>query len=208
MNFLAHIYLSGNSEKILVGNFMGDYVKGKDYMKYPPEIRKGILLHRDIDYYTDTHPVTRLSRNHIREKYGKYSGIVIDIFYDYFLAKTWENYCSSSLSEFVQHSFKILKDHYPIFPQRIRNWFPNFIRNNWLISYSSLHGIEMVLHRMSSRTSLPAHTEYAIEMLEENREAFFNEFNRFFPDIRNYIYEKYEIETGCISSGENSKKTA
>ncbi len=208
MNFLAHIYLSGKSEKILVGNFMGDYIKGKDYLKYPPEIRKGILLHRDIDYYTDTHPVTRLSRNHIRNKYGKHSGIVIDIFYDYFLAKTWENYCSYSLTDFVQHSFKVLKDNYNFFPQRIRNWFPNFIRNNWLISYSSLHGIETVLHRMSSRTSLPEHTKYALNMLEENRDAFFDEFNRFFPDIRNFVNEKYGIETGCMATRLSDKKSA
>lgn len=198
MNFLAHIYLSGNNEKILVGNFMGDYVKGNKYRNYPEEIQKGLLLHRSIDYFTDTHPVTRESKNHLYSHYHKYAGIVIDIFYDYLLTRNWERYSDIPLPEYVDYIFDVLRRHYEIFPQRIRNWFPNFIRNNWLIAYSTIEGMENVLHRMSSRTSLPDFTNFAIDSLRRYEDQYLDEFNRFFPDIKKYVLQEYGVQTGYI----------
>ena len=197
MNFLAHIYFSGNHEKILVGNFMGDYVKGKDYLKYPEDIRKGILLHRQIDFYTDSHPVVRQSKKQIDEFYRKYAGIIIDIFYDYFLAINWLEYSPVPLSEFTEEVHDLLKKYYNVFPPGIRNWFPNFIRNNWLLSYSSIGGIESVLHRMSSRTSLPEYTRFAIDVLRKEQDGLQGEFSQFFADIRSFVDEKFGIKTGC-----------
>lgn len=199
MNFLAHIYLSGDNEEIIVGNFMGDYVKGNNYLDYPEGISRGIMLHRKIDFYTDQHPVTRKSRNHIIEYYRKYSGIVIDILYDYLLANNWEKYSDVPLPVYVNNVFQILKKHYDIFPQGIKNWFPNFIRNNWLMSYSTLGGVETVLHRMSSRTSLPEYTDNAMEIFEKRMKELNREFNEFFPDIRNYVHLNHGIETGKLS---------
>ncbi|MCB9013312.1 MAG: DUF479 domain-containing protein [Bacteroidales bacterium] len=196
MNFLAHLYLSGDHEEIMVGNFIGDYVKGKEYLYYPEPIRKGIMLHRYIDSYTDSHPITRKSKSHISERYGKYSGIVTDIFYDYFLSSSWENYSSISLQEFVDYSFSTLKKHYYDFPQGIKNWFPNFIRNNWLMSYSSPEGIENVLYRMASRTSLPEHSAYAVQVLREKENEMRNEFIEFFEDIRDFVEKEHGISTG------------
>lgn len=196
MNFLAHIYLSGNNDEILVGNFMGDYVKGRNYIQYPSQIRKGILLHRKIDYYTDNHQVTKDSKSRLNPYYHKYSGIVIDIFYDYLLTVSWERYCDISLPEFVDKKFDLLRNYYDVFPQGIKNWFPNFIRNNWLIAYSTIEGIERVLHRMSSRTSLPEYTNYAIQSLRENEEEYLKEFNSFFPDMKNYIHKEFGISSG------------
>lgn len=198
MNFLAHIYLSGNNEKVLVGNFMGDYVKGRNYIQYPEEIRRGILIHRKIDYYTDNHPVTKKSKLHLSEQYSKYSGIVIDIFYDYLLTVSWQRYCDIPLQVFVDRVFHLLRNNYDIFPQGIKNLFPNFIRNNWLIAYSTIEGIETVLQRMSSRTSLPEHTEFAIDSLRERQDEYLKEFNSFFPDIKNYILKEFGIETGYL----------
>lgn len=197
MNFLAHIYLSGDQEKTLVGNFMGDYVKGRNYINYPEEIKKGILLHRNIDYFTDMHPVTRLSKSHLAKYYGKYSGIIIDIFYDYFLATDWDKYCTVPLPQYVDSVFDLLKKHYDVMPQGIKIWFPNFIRNNWLIAYSTIPGIESVLHRMSSRTSLPEFTDFAIRVLREKHEVLKEEFSQFFPSIKDYIKNEHGIITGC-----------
>jgi acyl carrier protein phosphodiesterase len=198
MNFLAHIYLSGDHEEILVGNFMGDYVKGREYLNFPEQVSRGIMLHRKIDFFTDQHPVTRKSRNHIIQYYRKYSGIVIDILYDYLLARNWETYCDVPLPHFVNNVFLLLKKHYEILPQGIKNWFPNFIRNNWLMSYSTLGGVETVLHRMSSRTTLPEFTDAAIKIFEEKSEEFNQEFNEFFPDIRKWVKDNYGIESGCM----------
>jgi acyl carrier protein phosphodiesterase len=196
MNFLAHLYLSGSDEEVLIGNFIGDYVKGKEYLYYPEKIRKGILLHRYIDSFTDQHPVTKLSRNRLTSKYNKYSGIVIDIFYDYILASQWSSHYPDPLDQFVADVYSILKKHYFTLPQGIKNWFPNFLRNNWLTTYSKIEGIEIVLQRMSSRTSLPAYTEFAIEVLREQEDELRHEFNDFFPVLTEYVRKEHGINPG------------
>lgn len=196
MNFLAHLYLSGKNKEILIGNFIGDYVKGKEYLYYPEDIKKGILLHRYIDSFTDKHPITKNSRKRIASNYNKYSGIIIDIFYDYFLAKEWNIYYPEPLDKFVSDVFSILKGYYFTLPQGIKNWFPNFLRNNWLSTYSNIEGIEIVLHRMSSRTSLPNHTDFAIKILKEQEYELRNEFHEFFSIIRDYVSKEHGLEPG------------
>ena len=106
MNFLAHAYLSGNNDGILLGNFVADSIKGKQYLDYPSDVGKGILLHRKIDYYTDSHKVFRDSKKRLSAKYGIFSGIIIDIFYDHFLARNWDDYSEVKLKSFVK---KILR---------------------------------------------------------------------------------------------------
>lgn len=196
MNFLAHLYLSGKNNEILIGNFIGDYVKGKEYLYYPENIRKGILIHRYIDSFTDKHPVIKKSRKRLAPGYNKYSGIIIDIFYDYFLASEWNKYYPESLDKFVSDVFKILKSYYFTFPQGIKNWFPNFLRNNWLVTYSNIEGIKTVLHRMSSRTSLPDYTDFAIKVLREQENELRNEFYEFFPMITEYISKEHGLNPG------------
>jgi acyl carrier protein phosphodiesterase len=196
MNFLAHLYLSGNYEEIMVGNFIGDYVKGKEYLYYPENIRKGIMMHRFIDSYTDKHPVAKKSRQRVQNEYHKYSSIIIDIFYNFFLASEWNNYHPVELSRYVDEIFFLLKKHYYDFPQGIKNWFPNFIRNNWLISYSSIEGIRNVLYRMSSRTSLPNFTEFAIDVLRYNEKEMREEFHEFFASITAYVEKEFSIQPG------------
>ncbi|MFZ5940420.1 MAG: ACP phosphodiesterase [Bacteroidota bacterium] len=193
MNFLAHTYLSGANDEIIVGNFMGDYVKGKNYLHLPEQIRKGILIHRDIDYYTDTHPITRESRARLSDRYHKYAGIIVDILYDHFLARNWSLYCHIPLEEYVNNTYLILKRNYEILPIGIKVWFPTFLENNWLLTYQTVEGIERVLDRMSENTSLPDHTNYAITVLRNEYEGFRSEFETFFSQIIHFIEEKYEI---------------
>ena len=196
MNFLAHLYLSGNNKEILIGNFIGDYVKGKEYLYYPDNIKRGILLHRYIDSFTDNHPITKKSRKRITSNYNKYSGIVIDIFYDYFLASEWEKHYPAPLENYVEDVFGLLQSYYFTFPQGIKNWFPNFLRYNWLKTYSKIEGIETVLHRMSSRTSLPEYTDFAIEVLREQETELRIEFNDFFAVIKDYVVKEHDLKPG------------
>jgi len=194
MNFLAHTYLSGCNEEIIVGNFMGDYVKGKNYVHLPELIRKGILIHRDIDYFTDTHLITRRSRLRLIEKYRKYSGVIVDIFYDHFLASLWGEYCGIPLREYVDRTYDLLKRNYQSLPQGIKVWFPTFLENNWMLAYQTVEGIELVLDRMSANTSLPDHTTFAIERLREEYEGFSEDFQEFFPQIVEFIEEKHKVD--------------
>ena len=89
MNFLAHIYLSGDNDLIKIGNFMADGIRGKHYEYLPAEVQKGIVLHRAIDTYTDSHPIFRQSTKRLHHRYHHYAGVIVDVFYDHFLAKNW-----------------------------------------------------------------------------------------------------------------------
>ena len=194
MNFLAHTYLSGGNEEIIVGNFMGDYVKGKNYLLFPEQVKKGILIHRDIDSFTDMHEVTRRSKQRLSSRYHKYAGIIIDIFYDHFLASLWSSYSTLPLSEFVSRTYDLLKRNYKVLPDSIKHWFPTFLENNWMMAYTTVEGIELVLERMSANTSLPDHSAFAVEVLRNQYSIFMEDFLEFFPTIIAFLEEKYEIE--------------
>jgi acyl carrier protein phosphodiesterase len=193
MNFLAHIYLSGDSRELLIGNFIGDYVKGKDYEKYPPAIQEGIFLHRKIDWFTDNHPITRNAKGFVREKYGLYAGIVVDIFYDHFLSANWYLYCDMPLKTYVRNRYRILDSGFSIFPAGVKAWFPYFIKSNWLEAYTTFQGLIMVFKRMSYRTSLPDHSEYAVAQLQEHYDVMKEYFREFFEDIRDFVGTEYRI---------------
>ena len=194
MNFLAHTYLSGGNEEIIVGNFMGDYVKGKNYLLFPEQVKKGILIHRDIDSFTDMHEITRRSKLRLSSRYHKYAGIIIDIFYDHFLASLWNSYSTLPLSEFVSRTYDLLKRNYKVLPDSIKRWFPTFLENNWMMAYTTVEGIELVLERMSANTSLPNHSAFAVEVLRDQYSIFMEDFLEFFPLIVEFLEEKYEIE--------------
>lgn len=194
MNFLAHTYLSGGNEEIIVGNFMGDYVKGKNYLLFPDQVKKGILIHRDIDSFTDTHEVTRRSKQRLASRYHKYAGIIIDIFYDHFLASLWDSYSTLPLEDFVSRTYDLLKRNYKVLPDSIKRWFPTFLENNWMMAYTTVEGIELVLERMSANTSLPDHSAFAVEVLRNHYSVFMEDFLEFFPTIVEFLEEKYEID--------------
>ena len=196
MNFLAHIYLSGNSREILIGNFIGDYVKGKEFSSYPAGVQQGILLHRHIDSFTDKHSVTRASKKYVSERYGKYSGIVVDIFYDHFLSSGWDQYSDMSLPAFVRDRYKLLDSGFSLFPQGVKNWFPYFIKSNWLETYRSLEGLAMVFKRMSHRTSLPDHSDYAVSRLTQHYDELKTGFTAFFDEICLYVQREYDVSLG------------
>ena len=176
---------------------MGDYVKGRHYKDFPDQVRKGILIHRDIDSFTDSHPITRRNKLRVAEKYHKYAGIVIDIFYDHFLASLWDRFSDLSLGEFVSRTYDILKRNYKVLPEAVKMWFPTFLENNWMMAYQSVDGIELVLERMSANTTLPNHAEYAVEVLNEQYSYFQGDFLEFFPLIIAFLEQKYHISISC-----------
>src|SRR5690606_6470869 len=112
MNFLAHIYLSGDDPNVVIGNFIADGIKGKDYQKFPTEIQHGILLHREIDTFTDAHPIVRQSTKRLHKNFGHYSGVLVDVFYDHFLAKNWKHYHEQPLAKFVENFYQLLETNY------------------------------------------------------------------------------------------------
>ena len=145
MNFLAHIYLSGNNDLIKIGNFMADGIRGNDYLKFPEEVIKGILLHRQIDTFTDAHPIYRKSKHRLHQKYGHYSGVIMDILYDHFFAKNWRNYSNEKLEDYVSNFYKSLEENKKILSEKTKSIMPYMIEQNWLTSYATISGIENIL---------------------------------------------------------------
>ena len=183
MNFLAHLYLSGDDEDIMIGNFIADGIHGKKYIDFPKDIQTGILLHRQIDTFTDAHKTFRESTKRLHKNYGHYSGVVVDIFYDHFLAKNWANYSDTTLDVFVDNFYDSLQDHYELLPARIQKMMPYLIADNWLLSYASIDGITKVLEGMNRRTKNRSQMNLAVNDLKEFYNEFEDEFTRFFDEL-------------------------
>lgn len=185
MNFLAHAFLSGNNEKILVGNFIGDFVKGKNvHEQFDTEIALGISLHRHIDSYTDTHPVVRESKDKLRDKYRHYAAVIVDIFYDHFLAKNWPQFHDQPLATFARYVYQTMDAYRDVVPEEVNYFLPYMVRDNWLVNYASTEGIHRSLAGMSRRTKFNSRMEEAVIDLKRHYDSFEKEFLLFFPQLQ------------------------
>ncbi len=193
MNFLAHIYLSGDNTGVTIGNFMADSIKGKDYKKFPKDIQIGILLHREIDTFTDAHKTVRKSTKRLHEKYSHYSGVIVDILYDHFLAKNWSNYSNVPLDAYVENFYDDLEQNFDILELRIQKLMPYMIADNWLLSYASIDGIQRVLEGMNRRTKNRSQMNLAVNELEEFYSEFENEFTVFFEELIEFSNQKLKL---------------
>jgi acyl carrier protein phosphodiesterase len=190
MNFLAHIYLSGDNDLIKIGNFMADGIRGKHYETFPMEIQKGIILHRAIDTFTDAHPVFRTSTKKLHQRYHHYAGVIVDVFYDHFLSKNWANYSNENLDDYIQRFYRTLNDNREILTEKTIYLMPYMIKQNWLLSYQTVEGIDSILTQMDSRTKNQSKMRFASEELQESYLEFEQEFTVFFEDLRVHAREK------------------
>lgn len=186
MNFLAHIYLSGDDELVKIGNFMADGIRGKQFEKYPETIQKGILLHRAIDTYTDSHPIFRKSTKRLHQRYHHYAGVIVDIFYDHFLAKNWTTYADIALKLYVAEFYQSMHSHYDLLSEKAQNILPYMEKQNWLLNYQFIEGIQQILTQMDRRTNNKSNMRFATEELTNYYTDFENEFTIFFKEIKNY----------------------
>lgn len=180
MNFLAHAYLSGTDENIIVGNFIADHVKGKAIERYAEEIKAGIRLHRWIDTFTDNHAIVRESIVRLRKDFGKYSGVIVDMYYDHFLAKHWNNYSPHPLKSFTSQIYQVMMKHFFLLPPKTRRILPYMMADDWLAGYARLEGLQMALAGMSRRTRFNSNMEHAVEALLRNYDLFYEDFRAFF----------------------------
>ena len=190
MNFLAHLYLSKDNKNILIGNFIADAIKGRNYKEYDKEIQLGILLHREIDTYTDQHPIVRKSKRRLHERYGHYDGVIIDILYDHYLAKNWHQYSEIPLDVYADSVYSFLESKNDILPAKIQNILPFMIQYNWLVAYASTEGIGKILSGMNNRTKGISKMDLAIEDLKIHYKEFEEDFTLFFEDLQKFTEEK------------------
>lgn len=185
MNFLAHLFLSGDDPEIMVGNFIGDFVRGRHvHEQFIHKIALGIELHREIDEFTDSHLVVLESKKRLRPKYRHYAPVIVDVFYDHFLAVHWPTMHSQSLPDFAAHAYFQLEKHEAMLPERVLLMMPYMIRGNWLVNYGKTEGIHRALTGMSRRTPYESKMEEAVHDLEKYFKEFEAEFLLFFPDLK------------------------
>ena len=184
MNYLAHLYLSGKNNDVLIGNFIADSVKGSKHKDYPYDIQRGILLHRQIDTHTDVHPNFRTSTKRLHKNYGHYSSVIVDIFFDHFLAKNWRDYAEIPLNDYVQKCYFILNKNIQMMPEKAQYILPFMVKENWLLSYASLEGISAVLHGMNKRTQGRSGMDKATEELQQFYSEFEDDFKLVFKDLK------------------------
>jgi acyl carrier protein phosphodiesterase len=199
MNFLAHLYLSGKEEDVIVGNFVADAVKGNSLHNFPEGIERGIRLHREIDYFTDQHPVVRASKSRLSPNYRMYSGVIVDLYYDHFLAKYWSDFSDEDLQQLVSRTYFLLIRRFHLLPARSRRILPFMITRNWLVGYRDLEILQQVFNGMSRRTTHPSGMENAITDLKADYDLYENEFRAFFPEIIHHI-DKYRSNLQAGSS--------
>ncbi len=185
MNFLAHLYLSGSDPDVMTGNFIGDFVKGRNLKdRFPEKVALGIELHRQIDAFTDSHPMVASSKKRLWEKYRHYAGVIVDIYYDHFLARQWSRYHAELLPDYADACYELLQNRpYPL-PAQVNFLMPHMIRGNWLVNYSKVEGIQRALSGMARRASFISKMEQATADLEEHYDAFEKEFTLFFPELK------------------------
>ena len=190
MNFLAHIYLSGDSDLIKIGNFMADGVRGNKHLELHSEIQKGIILHRTIDTFTDAHPIFRQSTKRLHANYHHFSGVIVDVFYDHFLAKNWDLYSDEKLEVYVANFYDTLETNHDLLTEKAQMMKPYMIQQNWLLSYKTIDGIEKILSQMDNRIKRESNMRFSVQELRLFYKEFEDDFTIFFNDLRIHSSEK------------------
>ncbi|MGV3539896.1 MAG: ACP phosphodiesterase [Rufibacter sp.] len=193
LNYLAHLFLSGDDAELQLGNFIADSVRGKQILYYPERVQQGIKLHRLIDAYTDSHPIVEETKSRLRPQFKKYAGVVADLYYDHFLAAGFQQFSPFSLELFASNAYELLLRQPALLPERVQEFLPYMVRHNWLVSYAQVEGITKALSSLSRRTTFESGMEKAGEELQLNYSFYQQEFRRFFPQLQAFVEEQLDL---------------
>jgi acyl carrier protein phosphodiesterase len=183
MNFLAHAFLARADADVMLGSLMGDFVKGPLDERYPPAITRGLLLHRNVDTYTDAHTVVARSRARISAGRRRYAGIMLDLFYDHYLARNWSDYAAMPLEQFTAAVYENLLARAELLPQRLQRIAPHMARTDWLGSYRDTAAVSDALDRIGSRLTRGNALLGSGAELIANYAQLEQDFRTFFPDL-------------------------
>lgn len=196
VNFLAHLHLSGDDEAMMVGNFIGDFVKGRNLeAQFDKGIARGVELHRAIDEFTDRHAIVKQSKGRLWSTYRHYSSVIVDIFYDHFLAAGWNRYSMEPLDAYARRAYQLMERHDHILPEQVKYMLVYMIRGNWLVNYAEVEGIRRALTGMSRRASFESKMEQAVDDLRENYMDFESDFKTFFPELSEFAAQWRKVNS-------------
>jgi acyl carrier protein phosphodiesterase len=189
MNFLAHAFLARDDIDSMVGSLMGDFVKGPLDSQYAPPIMRGLVLHRRVDTYTDSHALVVRSRSRISPERRRYAGILIDLFYDHYLAVHWSDYADMPLDEFTASVYASLLERADLLPDRLQQIAPHMARTDWLGSYRSIEAVGEALNRIGTRFKRGNPLLGSIEELHSSYAALEEDFREFLPQVVRFARE-------------------
>lgn len=193
MNYLAHLFLAEDSPESRIGNLLGDFLKGslESYKTiYSEEIIQGVKTHRLVDVFTDTHPIFIKSKRRIAQKNRRFAGIIIDVFYDYFLANNWAKFSQENLDIFIKNIYITLEENQDILPAKLQKILPKILAENWLASYQSVSGVSLTLARIGRRLKRDNNLATAGDELINNYSEIESDFFNFFPELIAYVDKK------------------
>jgi acyl carrier protein phosphodiesterase len=193
VNLLAHAYLSFDQPPLLVGNMISDYVKGKKKFDYPSAIQKGIMLHRAIDTFTDTHEATKEAKEIFRPHYRLYSGAFVDVVYDHFLATDATEFTESLLLDFSQQVYTTLDKQVQWFPERFATMFPYMKEHNWLFNYRTRWGTGKSLGGVVRRAAYLTESDTAFYLFEEHYQLFQDCYRHFWAALKPFTRQQFDI---------------
>ncbi len=197
MNYLAHLYLSEPHEEAWLGSLMGDFVKGPLDDRYGSEITRAIDMHRKIDVFTDAHPVVLQSKSRISAGRRRYAGIMVDVFYDHFLARHWKDFHDVPLAEFSGRCYQALERNYTILPERLQRMAPMMKQWDWLGSYADIGSIYTALDRIGQRLKHENRLMNSADELVENYTPLEADFRAFLPDVLRFA-RGHGARTGIV----------
>ncbi|QXP65298.1 ACP phosphodiesterase [Polaribacter sp. HaHaR_3_91] len=186
----------------MIGNFIADHIRGNNYLSFSKEIQQGIFLHREIDTFTDAHEVVRKSKRRLHERYRHYDGVIIDIFYDYFLAKNWADYSDVPLETYTKDVYDLFSSISSDLPVKSQNFIKYMIEYNILFNYQYKDGIAKVLNGMNTRTKGKSQMNLAIEDLRLLEDELQEDFTLFFKDLIAHTNQKFKELTSASNTNE------
>lgn len=190
MNFLAHLALSDDDDDLMLGNFIADSVRSAQWEGFKPMVVEGIKLHHKIDFFTDNHPTVDKSKDRLRSRHHKYSGVIVDILYDHFLAKHFEDYKNKALPKFAEEAYALLYRRWDELPHTVQHMLPYMESGNWLVNYGNREGLTRVFKGMSRRASFDNRMDEAADDLFLYYEDYEEEFREFFPLLQDYVQQE------------------
>jgi acyl carrier protein phosphodiesterase len=197
MNYLAHAFLSRATPELLTGGMLGDFVKGRIDGQYSPGVCAGIALHRAIDRYTDDHPLVQASRARISPQRRRFAGILVDVFYDHFLARHWQRYSDMPLERFTRHVYGVLWPQRRGLPERLQRMLPWMRAEDWLAGYAELDAVEAALHGMARRFRFAERATPLADGVHElvaHYATFERQFHEFFPQLEGFVASQGDID--------------
>ena len=177
----------------MFGNYIADGVRGNLEGRFQEKVIEGIRMHRAIDDFTDTHPVFKQSCMRLYEKYDKYAWVIVDIFYDHFLAANWSEFHPQPLQVFSAETYLLLEKNIELMPEKSKRFFHYMTEYNILFNYSKTDGIQRVLSGMARRARFESHMENATADLITDYHHYEKDFRLFFPELEKFTKEKFSF---------------